>query len=97
MTSEQAGLLVLLIDRLLLTDGLSEALVETLGAKGRMAQVSIPALIRAGGLRDQSWLRLNGQNLAGVDRADAISAGLGLLQLVMNNWHNLGFRKRHCL
>ena len=97
MTSEQAGLLVLLIDRLLLTDGLSEALVETLGAKGRMEQVSIPALIRAGGLRDQSRLRLNGQNLAGVDRADAISAGLGLLQLVMNNWHNLGFRKRHCL
>ena len=67
MTSEQAGLFVLPIDRLLLPDGLSKTPVETLSAKRWIAQVSVPALVRAGGLRDQSWLRLLGQNLAGVD------------------------------
>ena len=97
MTSQQAGLFVLLINCLLLPDGFSKTSVEALGTKWRISQVSIPALIRAGGLRDQSWFRLPGYNLAGVDRAYVFPAGLGLLQLVMDDWHNLGFRQRHCL
>ena len=83
---------MLVIDCLLLPDGFSKTFVETLSTKRRIAQVSIPTLVRAGGLRDQSWLRLLGHNLAGVDRAYVFPAGLGLLQLVMNDWHSLGSR-----